>query len=343
MRTEAWPWHGTQWRKLQASLAAGRVPHGLVLAGGEGCGAPDFARALAASLLCGQPAEAGQACGHCRACHLFSAGTHPEFLYVEREERKDGKGLSEVIKVEQVRALRVFMGLSRQLGHRKLALIEPADRLNPAAANALLKTLEEPPGEGVLLLRTGRAGRLPATVRSRCQRIDLERLDRAQAAAWLRRQLDCDAAQAGLLLAIARGQPLRALELGQAPETLALRERLLEDMECLAGEAGRALALAAAWAGAPGGAGAVFGWLASLLADVARCQAGAPPEALGNPDLGTRLQALGTRMRPADVLGLEQTAQGMLRTLADGTTLREQNLLEDFALRWSRPGRPLVA
>ncbi|MFO7642692.1 MAG: DNA polymerase III subunit delta', partial [Candidatus Competibacteraceae bacterium] len=162
---EGLPWHEPLWRQFQQSRAAGRLPHALLLAGPAGLGKLAFAKRLARALLCETPDVEGDACGRCRSCRLFQAGSHPDYRMEQPVE--EGKA----IRIDPIRELCGFLGFTAQYGGYKIALLEPADRLNLNAANSLLKTLEEPPGDCLLLLVTAHPARLPATVRSRCQKV----------------------------------------------------------------------------------------------------------------------------------------------------------------------------
>lgn len=321
-------WHARQWQSLRQSVAANRLAHGLLLAAAEGVGGEAFATALAESLLCDSPTPEGLACGGCRACRLLAAGSHPDLL------RLGPEGDSRSLKVEQVRALGGFLALSRHAAAHKVALLAPAEALNLSAANALLKTLEEPPPGAVLILLAASPNRLPATVRSRCQRIDLDRIDREAALAWLQAELGVDPTLAATLLAVSRDRPLLARELGAEPEGLALRARLLGDLARLAGEPALALDIAAEWAGED--PARLLGWLGGLLGDLARTAAGAPGEGLCNPDLAAQLRRLAERLdwrAPLRLLEAVTTAEALLRP---GSTVRARDVLEDLTLRWAR-------
>ncbi|MCI0452031.1 MAG: DNA polymerase III subunit delta', partial [Candidatus Latescibacteria bacterium] len=123
--------------------------------GGIASGISEFARALAASLLCAVPSGEGAPCGRCKSCVLFSAGNHPEYFRITPEAK------SAVIKIEQVRAVPDFVGMRNLFGPFKVVVIDPADAMNRNAANSLLKILEEPPPQSVILLVTEKSGRLP--------------------------------------------------------------------------------------------------------------------------------------------------------------------------------------
>lgn len=231
------PWHQAQ---LDGLLAArDRLPHALLVHGASGIGKVPFARALAAAVLCEAPAPPG-ACGSCVSCHWFSQGSHPDYREVlpeaaaEEEEggaeaQADGgreKAKSLVIKIDQVRGVADFMALStHRAGHRVL-LLHPAEALQAASANALLKTLEEPAPNSLIVLVSDRPARLLATLRSRCRRVALPPPPRADALAWLEREGVADAEAA---LDAAGGAPLLARDLAQ-PEEAELRRRILAEL-----------------------------------------------------------------------------------------------------------------
>lgn len=126
-----------------------------------------FANALAAALLCIHPDNNGKACGQCYSCHLFQTGVHPDLLRLEPNQETK----SREIRINDVREIMAREGLSSGF-ENKVLIIASADRLNPSAANALLKTLEEPATSTIILLLTKRIDQLPSTLLSRCQRIN---------------------------------------------------------------------------------------------------------------------------------------------------------------------------
>jgi DNA polymerase-3 subunit delta' len=189
------PWHTAQWSTLQARRDHGALPHALLLAGPAGLGKRGFALAFAYGLLCTEPRE-GHPCGHCRSCLLLAAGTHPDWLLLGCGVRRDGTARSEIV-IDQIRELATKLAMRSQFGGWQVACIDPADAMNTAAANALLKTLEEPSTQTLLMLLADAPWRLPATIRSRCQRIEFHLPETAQALAWLRsEQAGDDGAQA---------------------------------------------------------------------------------------------------------------------------------------------------
>jgi len=146
----AMPWHAEHWARLQARRARDAMPHALLLCGPEGLGKRDFMRRFAEGLLCQHPND-GEPCGQCRSCLLFAAGTHPDFATLSFGLRKDGVQRSEIV-VDQIRDLSARLSMSSQFGGWQIVCIDPADAMNAAAANALLKTLEEPSPQTLLML-----------------------------------------------------------------------------------------------------------------------------------------------------------------------------------------------
>ncbi len=200
------PWQQTQWLKVQQQRSAGKLPHALLLSGAQGLGKLDFAYQLAHSLLCKAPEESGLACGVCAACKLINVDTHPDLFTLQAEE--SGK----TIKVDAVRQLTSKLNLTSQFGGSKVALIIDAHDMNINASNSLLKTLEEPSSEAVLILVSSNPQKLPITIRSRCQTINFSVPDKQQALSWMQSQ---GVQQAENLLSLAHGAPLLAVNLQQ--------------------------------------------------------------------------------------------------------------------------------
>lgn len=208
-------WQSELWQNLSGMRE--RMPHALLLQGRPGIGKLDFAIALAQSLLCDHPQPDLQACGTCDSCNWYSQGNHPDFRVLEplesaasgedETDAKPGKK-SQVIAVDQVRELSEFLGLSSHRAGLRIVLLQPAEALNPASANALLKMLEEPPPQVLFLLVTHNPQRLLPTIKSRCIKIDMPFPPRGEAESWLAEQGVQHAAQR---LAYAGGAPLQAM------------------------------------------------------------------------------------------------------------------------------------
>jgi DNA polymerase III subunit delta' len=205
------PWNLALFQQLTADPE--RMPHALLLHGPAGVGKRDLGLALAQWSICEAPGPAG-ACGVCDACNWFLQGNHPDYRYLEpKEEEVDEAGkvkkkASKEIKVDQVREISDFLCLSAHRGGWRSAVIYPAEFMNPAAANALLKTLEEPPPQVLLILVSHQPGRLLPTVRSRCRKIAVGLPPTSVALAWMQA---AGVAGPADLLAEAGGAPLAAL------------------------------------------------------------------------------------------------------------------------------------
>lgn len=240
------PWLESTWSTLRGALDGGRLHHALLLAGPRGYGKRALADAFAAAALCADRGADGHACGHCRSCLLVAAGSHPDLVRVALELREDGKPRTE-LTIDQLRALCERLSLASQFGGLQIALVDPADAMNANAANALLKTLEEPSNATVIVLVADAPERLPATIRSRCRRIDLKAPTREASLAWLRAQ-GVDAATAAATLDAGLGNPGRAAA-WIADGTLALREECAGDLAALSAGRAQASAIAERWAG----------------------------------------------------------------------------------------------
>ena len=235
------PWHADAWARLQARRERDALPHALLLAGPAGLGKREFLDGFVKGLLCQQPSDGG-ACGVCRSCLLLAAGTHPDVVSLSFGLRKDGGTRTEIV-VDQVRDLSQRLAMSSQFGGWQVATIDPADAMNAAAANALLKTLEEPTPSTILILVADEPARLPATIRSRCQRIDFLVPSREVALDWLRGQGVADAAAA---LEAAGGNPGLARDWA-ADGALKQRAEVRNDLKGLAAGRGDAMEVVKRW------------------------------------------------------------------------------------------------
>ncbi|HQU16320.1 MAG: DNA polymerase III subunit delta' [Chromatiales bacterium 21-64-14] len=312
------PWLNAPWRELQRRRANATLPHALLLGGPRGLGKARFAEAWARSLLCGHPDSEGNACGVCAACRQAAAGTHPDLRQLAPEGGKS-------IAVDAVRGLAEFLSLMSQYGGAKVALIAPADRMTMGAANALLKTLEEPPAGSLLLLSSDRAGLLPATVRSRCQRITFTVPPRDQALAWLAPQVP--AGDAELLLALAAGAPLTALELA-APGVSESRADLWAEFEAVA--AGRMDPVLAAERCKERGGNGCLQWMSTWVMDMIRLQWGVQAR---NTDLRGGLERLARACGRRRLFGYLDRLTGGLRNLEGSAN--PQLVLEDLLIGWA--------
>lgn len=203
-----YPWLEAPWQRLLATRS--RPAQALLLAGPRGVGKGALALAWARALLCEAPLTDGAACGQCPACHWFDTGGHPDFRLVTLQEKTGKEGetrMATAIEVDQAREAVDYVQLSTYRAGFRVVLVNPADSLNLAAANALLKVLEEPPLNTVFVLVSDQPRRLLPTIRSRCTRLDIGLPPVDQSAQWLAGQGVDDALN---LLALSGGTPLDA-------------------------------------------------------------------------------------------------------------------------------------
>lgn len=233
------PWLQRAFARLAEAQAEGRLPHALLICGPAGLGKRQLAELLMSRLLCQSVQSDGEACGKCRSCQLRLAGSHPDLMRIGLEENEKTSKLRSEIVIQQIRALSAKLALTPQFGGAQVVIIEPAEAMNHSAANALLKTLEEPHAGCLLLLVSDQPFRLPATIRSRCQRVEFRLPSFAESLQWLQSQ-GVATAKAQAALAAARGNPGQAMTLLTAGG-LELQREVRADLEALkAGKLGAA-------------------------------------------------------------------------------------------------------
>jgi DNA polymerase III subunit delta' len=275
---------------LRAALKADAVHHAYLFIGPEGVGKELAAVGLAQALLCTRAPLEG--CGECEACGRVQRRNHPDVVWLMPEAEWVARGLagrsdfqgtpSRELRVEQVRGLQERLSLHALEGHRKLALVASAERMNDAAQNAFLKTLEEPPPHTTLVLIASAEDRLLPTIRSRCARIQFAPLPRALVAQQVAQAKGLDAAQAEVIAAMSEGSLARASRF--EPEALARREALVRRFEGLGPEDVRGwLGFAEAYGGSREDAEETLDTLGRWIRDVAVARVGGGE--LLNPDL----------------------------------------------------------
>jgi len=238
------PWNLEAWNNLNERRRRGALPHAILLAGPAGLGKREFAEAFARALLCNSPREDGHACDTCRACRFVAAGTHPDLVRISFELRDDGKPRTE-LTVDQMRNLSERLTLTAQFGGAQIALIDPADAMNHAASNALLKTLEEPTPGTIIVLVANTPSRLSATIRSRCQRIEFRVPETKAALQWLAAR-GVSGKPAADALHASDGNPGLALDWAQG-EALKLRGEVAKDLRELNAGVSAAFDVAQRW------------------------------------------------------------------------------------------------
>jgi DNA polymerase-3 subunit delta' len=205
------PWHRPVLERINALKSQQRLPHAILLDSSSEQDGAEFLWGLSMLLLCDEAAE-GEPCGKCRSCEMMLANTYPDFKYITLQINDKNKKLNKNINVEQISKLIHEVNLTGLYDKLKIFAIHPADRMNIGSANRLLKTLEEPGEKVLFLLLTHRKGKLPVTIRSRCQIWSLDHPEKSDAQYWLLGQ-GMDAEEIDQYLDFASGDPQLALKL----------------------------------------------------------------------------------------------------------------------------------
>ena len=320
MQTPLYSWQITQWQQFLQRMQSDTLAHAILLTGVSGIGKLHFAQALVAANFCLQLDSAGFACKQCKNCHLFAADTYPDFIYIKPSEENNK------ITVDEIRGLISKLALTRHFDRKKIALIQHADRMNTNAANALLKTLEEPPPETILILLTDKPQALPATIRSRCQQTSLNLPDEAEALSWL--QIQNPTTRWESLLKLAQGAPLAALDLLQSDLVEQRHLVVSSSLKLFEGQASVAL-LSAELESIP--VPQIMAWLQSVIADLMRIKAMDNPPSLENPDFYRHLLAIAPRMT---VASLQQLWEFLLqRSRIFDASLNRRLFVEDVLIQ----------
>ena len=318
-----YPWHAKQWQQARLAVEQDRLAHAVLLSGAEGCGISRFALEFSRYLLC--EADSGTAaCGQCRSCLLFDAGNHPDILVVNPE----GNGTQ--IKVEAVRDLIAYLQLSNHYGRYKIVIIEPAEGMNRHSANSLLKTLEEPAPSTLLMLVSYQTGKLPVTIRSRCQKISFNGVDRQAARAWLDEQVN-DPEQADTLLELSGGAPLKALELNDT-DAVQVRREVLADLQGARQAHTDPVKLAEKWH--KHDAVEILTWLLFLFSKMAAMRCTEVAQNTGVPLIDRELHGLANGMRLSQVIECYDLVLKNYRLASGEYNLNKQGLLEEIIIYW---------
>ncbi len=317
------PWQASVWNKLftqhfSQMQEAQNFPHALLLAGIAGIGKKQLAFYLAKALLCESPElKSGQIepCLSCRSCLLFHSANHPDLYHITTPEDK------KVIPVDDIRALIQWSVLSSQFGGKKIIIIEPAEAMNLNAANSLLKTLEEPVADTIIILLSNKKQALLATIRSRCQTIDLMLPERQVATHWLEQCLIPENENAQLLLSLSSGAPLLALDLSRG-EQLEFRRSIFEHLFSIINELSDPVKIAEALFKQAKGKQTkakrtktakkqlyltpydVIYWMDSMVSDVARFAHNCAHDTISNIDYYDDLKLLSNRLYLKRILQL---------------------------------------
>jgi len=316
-----YPWLEPYRLTVATTLAQGRLPHALLITGLQGLGKGVLAEVIAAQLLCTSATRETGPCGCCAACAQLKAGSHPDYIRIQLEED------ASVIKVDQIRLLAEKLSFSSHQGGYKVAVLNPAGTMNINAANSLLKTLEEPSDNTVLILVCERPSQLSPTVRSRCQQLRVEVPGQDIALQWLAGQGIAGGAET--CLKMAHGAPLAALQQAQADSSEARREHFDSLVGILEGRA-NPLVVAQSWSSEADLQG--VRWMREWLMDLVRIAMTGQTSAVRSADLLDGLVRLARRL---DSKVLFVQLEGINRTLAATASLNRQLLTEDILLAWA--------
>ncbi|MDH5600966.1 MAG: DNA polymerase III subunit delta' [Gammaproteobacteria bacterium] len=318
------PWQANNWKTLVTSKNNNRLAHGLLFHGADGIGKNNFAVEFAHWLLCEQPL-ADKACGACKSCQLIMAESNPDLIMLSPEE--EGKA----IKVDQVRGLIDKISLTSHGHSQRVIIISPADALNINASNSLLKTLEEPPANTILILVTATPSRLMATIRSRCQMIRFDLPTTEQSLSWLQAQ---NVENADLVLKLSAGAPLAAKDFANE-QGLQIRDQLFKNWQELAQGQVDVLESAAMWLkdGFKVLDNLPLNWVSSWIMDIIRILQGANVESMANADYAKTLQNLAGQVDLKSVYGLLDRLNDTIK-LSD-TSANQLMLIEGLLLHWA--------
>lgn len=318
------PWQSELWANTVRRHRKAGLPHALLVSGPGGVGKHALCLHLARWLLCQQPGD--DACGQCHSCQLWAAGSHPDFMICQPEEN------SRQIRIDNVRRVNELIFQTPQISQAQVVVIRPAEVMNTNAANALLKTLEEPPGESFILLETERFGSVLPTIRSRCQRITVGLPPRDISAQWLQSQgVSADAAADALQCN--GGAPLRAQHWLNSDEAKAQTQWTEQLLSWTFGRASLSQT-ADPWVKLE--FQNVVAWFYQLSCDLVKANAGAPSHSLQYADAVTELFAV-VDVDQRMLIGFHEKLQEILGQLLSGVSHHNKALtIEVLLLEWQK-------
>ncbi|HDX8378775.1 DNA polymerase III subunit delta' [Aeromonas salmonicida] len=313
-----YPWLIPDWHALSQTAQAGRLGHAWLLLGDPGLGKEQLAERLARLHLCQQP-DRGEPCGQCHSCQLFDKGHHPDLGTVTID--------SKTIGVEAIREICARLQNSAQLGRGKVVIIPDAERMTESAANALLKTLEEPAGDSLLLLIASQVSRLLPTILSRCHKHVCQLPTEGETVRWLAEQ----GHQATLAqVRICQGAPLRVLRYIEEQQDGKRRE-LLESFVSLSLTPTRATHVCSQLADETQ---VRLHWLQLFLCDALKTQAGCGHHQLAMPDLAALSQQLAEGNSSEKLLEAEQQLVALKAACQPGQLSNSTIHLMNWLSRW---------
>lgn len=321
-----YPWQSQQWQQIARQRQQGRLAHALLFQGPAGTGKKHFAHELANTMLCRQAANSGTACGLCESCKLIKAGTHPDLRQLKPTPPATSTSKNPVlsIKIDALRDMYRALSETSQFGGYRIVVIEDADKMPVQAANSLLKTLEEPGSDTLLILVSSHPHHLPVTIRSRCQTIRFQVPEAATAIEWL--------AESGVnnvhtALKIAHGAPLLARDFIE--HHAEQRELLVKALNASArGES--SIQYAQKLAQMP--RDYLLTWLLDWVSDLGRLLTCGSDADLVNEDQRKALEARAMSADTGKVFGLHDQINALIK--AEGIALNLQLLWENLLISW---------
>ncbi len=330
MKTFLYPWFKNQWSKLSA-ISKKSFPHALLVTGDSGIGKYDFCRLLIQYLLCHKPINS-LPCDECSACVQFKAGSHGDFWTLDIPEEKKSIG------VGQIREMIEWVNLTHQSRQKKVLFIPDAKTMTLQAANALLKTLEEPPEDVVIILLVDHLKSLIATVRSRCQIISLIKPNKETLSQWYH-ELKSDwkvttdnplEKNQELLLSLAFSSPLKVKQL-ITTDAFKIRKKIIEQLFSIVDKKNKAPVLVAAELTKIELQEIIY-WLQSILFDLIYIHYKIDDMKLINQDYHQQLSTISSETNT--LLLFELLNELNQYYLFQGTSLNLPLLLDTYLIKW---------
>jgi len=320
------PWLKSSCSQLNNYISQNRVPQALLIIGNKGLGKQQLAEYFAQSLTCSTPQDNGCFCGSCQSCLLFNAKTHPDYIHIMPEE------VGKAIGINVIRQLTSKLALKPQFEQYRVVVINPADGLNNASANAFLKYLEEPTERTCLVLVTDSPSKLPATIRSRCQKLYVTASDESQITSWLKQQ--GLSANVNLLLRMSQGSPLFAKYLSEN-SVLTIRGDCFKQWLKVACGENDFVSIAEQWAKFDKATlDLLIFWLISWVMDIIKLSCHKQATDIINLDLISSLQEIAKQL---DLKQLYKYYDFLLLSQQRlDTQLNKQLMFEEILIQWSK-------
>ena len=320
-----YPWQADQWQLLLHAKSQRRLPHALLFTGIAGTGKAVFAQHFTSSLFCQQLNPDGAPCQHCHSCRLVEGRVHPGVMWIEPEKA------GQAIKIDQVREANEFISQTSLQGEYRMVIINPADDMNINAANALLKTLEEPSSGGMLVLISHQGERLPATILSRCQKLVFPRPPKSMALSWIKSQITEQGVNHELLLNLTNGAPLAAQSLVN-DDMMNVRESLFQSMYSLGKKQDDPVKSAAKlYQNEPL---RLVDFLLSWTLDLLKLHINGGLDVVMNTDFANQLIELKQKTQAPKLNRMLDYLQQLRAQLCAGMNLNKQLMLENVFIRW---------